>query len=239
MSTGNTTRDDLEDDRAPTVGDEPGSAQPARVVGGPALPALAVRGGPVGKQEDEARDAGRRDDEDGDLAEGVPHPDVDEGDVDDVVAPAVLVCRPSEVVADRRGGARVGGEQGVAADGQPGQAPDGNAHASGRGERSVGEEWWQAAHDEHERDDREGLDEHLSEGEVRGPVGDEQQRRPVPGDTEEQHGAQPSARAHGEDGGDDDDRDDGDLEEVVGPAHPHPLPGGHERDPGTTRGRAG
>ena len=131
-------RDDFEDDgsalgRQGPAGHEPGIAGGGgesavhgqrRVVAGAAPDAAQPphgsfgdgRGGPdavpAPADEDQAGDAGRGQGQHGDLAEGVPGADINEGDVDDVQPAASLVRQPRELQGNRHRHARTQGIDG-------------------------------------------------------------------------------------------------------------------------------
>src|SRR5690625_1614146 len=98
-----------------------------------ALPQLggAVDARGPGPEEDERGHAGGGGDEDRDLAHGVPRTDVDERDVDDVEAVAVLVGLLGEVDRHRLVDARAGRDEGEARGGDPDDRPERSAPPAG------------------------------------------------------------------------------------------------------------
>src|SRR5690606_7359423 len=177
-------------------------------------------------------DTGGGRDEHGDLPHGVPGTDVHEGDVDDVAAVAVLVRLLGEVDGDRHVDAGAGRDHRQPAGHEPDDGAERGAPPAGGHERAVGEVGGQPAQDEDEHDERDRLDEHLRQGEVGRAVELVEQRHPVAGDAEQQHGLEPAAGTGGEEGGDGDDGDDGCLDPAV--PHPHVVREGGERERGAT-----
>ena len=165
--------------------------------------------------EDERRDARRRDEQHRDLAHRVPRADVDERDVDDVLATAELDRLGREVLRDGGVDARAGDDEREARDGDPDGEADGEAHPPAAGERPVGEVRGEAAQHEDEDDERDGLDEHLGEGEVGGAVQQEDAGDRVPGEAQEDDGFEATTRAGREDRGEDGRRAEHGLRRLV------------------------
>ena len=158
----------------------------------------------------EARDAGRGRHEHRHLAEGVPGADVDERDVDDVLAVAELVGLRGEPGRHGLGAAAAGRDERDRADGRADGHTERDAPRARGRVRVAGELRRQPAQREDEDDERHRLDEHLGDGEVGRAVQDEEQRDAVAGGADEHDRGESAARDEHEHGGrDDDDPDDG------------------------------
>ena len=224
--------DDLEEHR-PHVGSEGGTFGQPRLSPSPrhGLERALYRLPPAGQdlaqlragdldvllaEEHQARDTGRRSDRDGEFAHRVPGPDVDEDDVDDVVAAAERLGQHVHALGCRRVHAHSGHEQRQR---REDHADDETERGTGQPHRRARlgiEGACQTPQHEHEDDDRHGLGEQLGERQVGAAVQQEQHRGAVAGDADEEHGAQPASRTHGPDGCDDHDDAGGDLAQVVG-----------------------
>ena len=126
--------------------------------------------------EDESGDTGSSGHEHRDLAHRVPSADVDEGDVDDVRAVAELVGELAEVDGDRIGHADTCGDEDHEHDGDAHGTADDRPPGGSEATSGLTDARRQPAEDEDEDDDRDGLDEHLGQGQVgsadEGEVGD-------------------------------------------------------------------
>src|SRR5690606_22324360 len=130
---------------------------------------------------------------------------------------------------------RAGGDHREPGDGEAADGADRGPQPAGGDERTVGEVGGQAAQDEDEDDERDRLDEHLGEREVRGAVELVEERDPVAGDTDEQDGLEATAGPGGEQRRDDDDGDDRGLDAAV--PQPHVLRQRGEREGATAHER--
>ena len=165
--------------------------------------------------EDESGDTGPGGHEHRDLAHRVPRADVDEGDVDDVPAVAELVGELSEVGGDRIGHAHTGGDEDHEHDGDADGAADDRPPCGGEATGGLTDARRQPAEDEDEDDDRDGLDEHLGQGQVgsadEGEVGDHR----IAGDAGDDDGGEALLRAGGPDRDDDEHGRDDEIQRSV------------------------
>ena len=154
-----------------------------------------VRGRPdavaAAADEDEAGHAGGGQGQDGDLAEGVPGPDVHQGHVDDVEAAAALVGQLRELQGDRRRHAGAEGVDGHENHGDAECQADHHADDPVFPAGAVPQPRRKAPHGQHERHQDDGFDQHLGQGEVRGPLQGEHHGNPVAGDGHHQDGQEP------------------------------------------------
>ncbi len=194
----------LEDDRPVLRGQGPRRRQPGPTAGDLRLLADARRvgdlvdaadAGAAGVEEDQAGHAGGGRDQHGDLTEGVPGADVDQDDVDDVVAAAVLDGQLGQRRRDRLGGPRRGAEQQEPGHRDADTQAQGHPQVPATGQRPVGEVLRQPAQREHRDHDREGLDQHLGQRQVGGALDQEEQRGAEAGDTGQQDRAEPAPGA--------------------------------------------
>ena len=117
-------------------------------------------------QEDERRDAGRGHQQHRDLAHRVPGADVDEGDVDDVLPPPRPRPPRRSPWRPAGGSAPSGTTSATPATTSPTASPIASRTHRLASQRAVGEVRRQPAQDQHEDDERHGLDEHLGQREV-------------------------------------------------------------------------
>lgn len=120
--------------------------------------------------EDETGHPGAGGHEHGDLTEGVPHADVDEGDVDDVLTVADLVGELREVDRGGFGHPHARGDEDDDHHRHPHGGADDRPPGGGEPAGALADPGGQAAQDEDEDDDRDRLDEHLGQGEVGAPM---------------------------------------------------------------------
>ena len=191
-------------------------ADPAGRLGAVPLPLESVQVPLASADEDESGDSGAGGHEHGDLAHGVPGADVDEGDVDDVLAVADLVGELAEVRRDRIGHAHARGDE----DHEHHRDPHGSAddRPPGRGEAAGGlaDAGRQAAEDEDEDDDRDGLDQHLCQGQIGGADEGEVGDHGIAGDAGDDDGGEALLRPGRRDRDDDEDGGDDEVERGVG-----------------------
>ena len=141
----------------------------------------------------QAGDARRRGHEHGELAQGVPGTGVDQDDVDDVAAAAEL-----ERLLGQRRGDGVGGAR-RARDEEEAGGHDRHGHAERdpqvalAAQRAVGEVLGEPAQGQHEDHHGQRLDQRLGEREVGRALEDEEERRAVAGDADEQDRADAGA----------------------------------------------
>ena len=140
----------------------------------------------AGAEEDQAGDAGRGGDEHRDLAHGVPGADVDQGDVDDVVAAAEgdrLLGNAAETGVAVRAPVATSMNPATTAADQRRRAPSASSGV-GRSGRSVKYSGSRRSTSTNTTR-RDGLDEHLGQRQVGRAVQQEQHRGAVAGDADQ------------------------------------------------------